>query len=83
MRLVLADIEAEPLEAAAQEIRAMRATTLAVRTDVSRSEDVEGLAARAFDVFGSVHIVCINTGVTAAGGFIRNTVWKTCGGYSG
>jgi NAD(P)-dependent dehydrogenase (short-subunit alcohol dehydrogenase family) len=70
MRVVLADIEAEPLEAAETEIRAMGATALAVRTDVSRSEDVDRLAARVLDTFGSVHIICNNAGVGAAGGFI-------------
>lgn len=70
MHVVLADIETEPLEAAAREIRAMGATALTVQTDVSRFEDVERLAARALDTFGSVHIVCNNAGVGGAGGFI-------------
>jgi NAD(P)-dependent dehydrogenase (short-subunit alcohol dehydrogenase family) len=70
MRVVLADIETQALEATAREIRKTGATTLAVRTDVSRSEDVDRLAARVLDEFGSVHIVCNNAGVGTAGGLI-------------
>jgi len=63
MRVVIADIEAEALAAAEREIRSMGSTVLAVRTDVSKSQDVEALAASVLNSFGSVHIVCNNAGV--------------------
>ncbi len=66
MKVVLADVEAGALEQAAREIAAAGAQTLAVRTDVSRGEDVERLAQTAVEKFGTVHVVCNNAGVTVS-----------------
>lgn len=63
MRVVIADIEVDALAAAEGEIRSMGATVLGVRADVSQSQDIEALAAKALNAFGSVHIVCNNAGV--------------------
>jgi len=63
MSLVLADIESEPLAMAIAALERAGATTLAVRTDVMRAEDVERLADLAFAAFGNVHVVCNNAGV--------------------
>ena len=52
MSIVLSDIEAEPLARAEAEIQAIGATTLAVRIDVSRTEEVQALAAATFSRFG-------------------------------
>jgi len=68
MRVVIADIEAEALATAEREIRSTGSTVLAVRTDVSKSQDVEALAASALNAFGSVHIVCNNAGVAGTSG---------------
>ncbi|HXW62084.1 MAG TPA: SDR family NAD(P)-dependent oxidoreductase [Candidatus Acidoferrales bacterium] len=68
MRVVIADIETEALAAAEREVRSMGSTVLAVRTDVSKSQDVEALAASALNAFGSVHIVCNNAGVAGTSG---------------
>jgi len=68
MRLVLADVEVDALAAAEREIRAMGATAIAVSTDVSRMEEVEALAAKTLNAFGSVHILCNNAGVDAPPG---------------
>ncbi|MFC5502686.1 SDR family NAD(P)-dependent oxidoreductase [Lysinimonas soli] len=57
-RVVLADIEAGPLERTAAEIGAT-----AFRTDVSRIEDVEALAGHALELYGRIDIVCNNAGV--------------------
>lgn len=67
MRLVLADVEAPALETAREEISAGGATAIAVRTDVSKHEDIEALAAAAYDRFGAVHILCNNAGVGGGG----------------
>jgi len=67
MRVVLADIEAGPLERAAKQLAASGVETLAVRTDVSRADDVDALARRTFDAFGAVHLVCNNAGVFVGG----------------
>jgi NAD(P)-dependent dehydrogenase (short-subunit alcohol dehydrogenase family) len=67
MRLVLADIEEEPLARAESEMRAQGAHVASRRVDVSRAEDVEGLAAFTLEKFGAVHVVCNNAGVGVGG----------------
>lgn len=67
MRVVLADIEAGPLEATAQELRAAGADVFAVTADVSRFQDVERIGEAAMDVFGGLHLACNNAGVAGGG----------------
>lgn len=67
MNLVVADIEAGPLEQGAQELRAGGTPVLAVRTDVSDAADVDALASAAVAEFGPVHLLCNNAGVGAGG----------------
>ncbi len=67
MRVVLADIEAGPLEATAQELRAAGADVFAVTADVSRFQDVERIGEAAMDVFGGLHVACNNAGVAGGG----------------
>jgi NAD(P)-dependent dehydrogenase (short-subunit alcohol dehydrogenase family) len=65
MKVVLADVEEAPLEAAAAALRGQGARAIAVPTDVSRSEPVGALAERALSEFGAVDLVCNNAGVAA------------------
>ncbi len=65
MRIVLADIEQAPMEATAA---ALGGEVLTVRTDVTKLGDLQALAARAFDHFGGVHLLCNNAGVAIFGG---------------
>jgi NAD(P)-dependent dehydrogenase (short-subunit alcohol dehydrogenase family) len=67
MRVVLADVEEQPLAAAERTVAAHGAETLAVRTDVARAEDVEALAQATVNRFGAVHVVCNNAGVGGEG----------------
>jgi NAD(P)-dependent dehydrogenase (short-subunit alcohol dehydrogenase family) len=67
MRVVLADVEAEPLEATAKELRRGGAEVLPVLTDVSDGDQVDALAASAADEFGAVHVLCNNAGVGSGG----------------
>ena len=73
MKLVLADIEAEPLAAVEREIAAAGAECLARRTDVSQAGSVLDLAEAAFDRFGQVHVLCNNAGVSAGGVALAET----------
>jgi NAD(P)-dependent dehydrogenase (short-subunit alcohol dehydrogenase family) len=68
MKIVLADIEEDALLLAEAEFREKGADVLGVRTDVSKSEDLEKLAQQTLDAFGAVHIVCNNAGVAGAWG---------------
>jgi NAD(P)-dependent dehydrogenase (short-subunit alcohol dehydrogenase family) len=59
--VVLADVEADALDAVAATIEG---EVLTVVTDVSAATDLEHLAEAAFDRFGAVHVVCNNAGVS-------------------
>src|SRR5947209_6277182 len=63
MTVVLSDVEATALEAAAARLKARGFNVLAHRVDVSNEAEVEGLAARAYSEFGAVHLLCNNAGV--------------------
>jgi len=76
MKVVLADVEEEPLEAVAAELRGRDARVLAIRADVSDGAQVEALARRAFDEFGAVHILCNNAGVGGGGARIWDLTEK-------
>jgi len=72
MRVVLADVEAGALAATEREVRTRGSGVIAVRTDVSRAAEVEQLAARAVEAFGTVHVLCNNAGVGSIGGLLSN-----------
>ena len=55
MKVVLADIEADPLDAAVRELRAAGHDATGVVTDVADVDAVNHLAAAAFDAHGAVH----------------------------
>lgn len=67
MHVVMADIEDEPLQASAAALRARGCDVTAVRTDVSRGEDLERLAEQAFAIGGATHLLCNNAGVVKSG----------------
>src|SRR5260370_13432120 len=68
MRLVLADVEHDPLEAVVSELRANGSDVIAERADVSRAADVERLAQRTVDQYGGGAPRSNNSGVGARGG---------------
>lgn len=72
MKLVLADIEAAPLEKAASELSAEGSEVLPVLTDVSKAEAVTNLAEQTLARFGAVHLLFNNAGVGAGG-----KIWET------
>jgi NAD(P)-dependent dehydrogenase (short-subunit alcohol dehydrogenase family) len=67
MKLVLADLEQEPLGRARDALAAAGVEVLAVRADVSRAAEVEALAQSAFERFGTVDLLFNNAGVGAGG----------------
>jgi NAD(P)-dependent dehydrogenase (short-subunit alcohol dehydrogenase family) len=66
--VVVADVDEAAMAAVAGEAQALGVKALAVRTDVTDLAQVQALAARAFDAFGAVHVLCNNAGVAAWGG---------------
>lgn len=65
--VVLADVDAAALDAAAAEVAAHGGDVLTQVTDVSKVDQVDALAAATIERFGVVHVVCNNAGVGGAG----------------
>src|SRR5262245_34302318 len=63
MRVVLADIEAGPLDQAVSDLLGAGHEAVGVVTDVSNLLSVENLADAAREAFGDVHVLCNNAGV--------------------
>jgi NAD(P)-dependent dehydrogenase (short-subunit alcohol dehydrogenase family) len=72
MNLVLADVQHDALEHAAAELQAAGAPVLALRTDVSKAEQVEALGAATMARFGAPHFLFNNAGVGSGG-----LVWES------
>ncbi len=65
MKVVLADVLAEPLQQAVRVLVDEGIEALGVVTDVTDYSSVESLAAQARERFGAVHVVCNNAGTGA------------------
>lgn len=63
MKVVLADVEQEALDAAVQSLRREERDVIGVRTDVSDAASVEALAKQTVATYGGVHVLCNNAGV--------------------
>jgi NAD(P)-dependent dehydrogenase (short-subunit alcohol dehydrogenase family) len=67
MQVVMADVQADALEAAAAEIRALGAQVLPFRLDVSKAAEVDALGEATSQAFGAPTFVFNNAGVGAGG----------------
>jgi NAD(P)-dependent dehydrogenase (short-subunit alcohol dehydrogenase family) len=74
MTVVMADIEAAPLAAAADGLRRQGAAVLATRVDISRPDDVERLVRETYEAFGAAHVLCNNAGVAVIGAVHEHTL---------
>jgi len=72
MSIVLADVEIPALLKAETELKATGIKILAIKTDVSKANDVETLAEKTLETFGEVHLLVNNAGVGVVG-----TIWET------
>ena len=68
-RVVIADLQADAAAAAARDIEASGGEACSVHTDVTRSEDVQGMLDCAVSHFGRVDIIHNNAGVSGIGDF--------------
>jgi NAD(P)-dependent dehydrogenase (short-subunit alcohol dehydrogenase family) len=68
MKVMLADIEAVPLEAAVRQLGLTGAEVKGLVCDVSDRAAVERAAAACFAAFGKMHVICNNAGVGGGGG---------------
>jgi NAD(P)-dependent dehydrogenase (short-subunit alcohol dehydrogenase family) len=67
MKLVLADVQQDALDATVAELRAAGAQVTGMRCDVRKSDEVQALADAAMREFGAVHLVFNNAGVGFGG----------------
>ena len=70
MKLVLADVQQDALDAAVEEARAAGAEAIGVRCDVSSAAEVDALAAHTYEAYGAAHLLFNNAGIAAGGGFL-------------
>ena len=73
MNVVMADVQQDALDKAAAEISGMGVQVLARRVDVSKAEDMQGLADAVKARFGAPHFVFNNAGVGSGGLIWENT----------
>ena len=73
IRVVLADVEAAALEAAAAALRGAGGDVRPVLTDVSRCDSVQALAGDALGTYGKVDLLFCNAGVGAGGALWEST----------
>lgn len=67
MRLVIADIQQDALDAAVAALGAEGIETIGVRADVSDRAQVQAIADAAMAEYGAVHLACNNAGVGSGG----------------
>ncbi len=73
MKLVLADVQQDALDKVKAEFEAQGVPVLAMRCDVSKTEQVQALADATMAKFGAVHLVFNNAGVGSGGLLWENT----------
>jgi len=74
MRLVLADVNKEELDAAVKEIeeKVGKGNVIGVVTDVSKIEECQALREKAYDTFGEVSVLMNNAGIGPRAGAFTN-----------
>jgi len=73
MKVILADVEENSLRETQEELKSIGGEVLAIRTDVSQSDEVKALADRTFTTYGEVHLLFNNAGVM---GNKEQAIWE-------
>ena len=68
MKVMLADIEVDALNAAVESLRDVGQEVRGVTCDVTDPVSVEMAAKASYDAFGNIHVVCNNAGVGGGSG---------------
>lgn len=74
MKVVVADIALPTAEAVAAEIVAAGGEAIAVRCDVSSQDEVQAMADRAWEHFGTVNVLVNNAGIVPSGRY--RPIWE-------
>jgi 3-oxoacyl-[acyl-carrier protein] reductase len=64
LNVVVSDVLEEPLQKVAEELRTFGVKAIAIKTDVSKSEEVEQLFKKTVEEFGSIDFLINNAGIT-------------------
>jgi NAD(P)-dependent dehydrogenase (short-subunit alcohol dehydrogenase family) len=73
MKVVLADVQPDPLEKTMEELKSTGVDAIGVPTDVSTFDSVCKLRDSAVDAFGAVHVLCNNAGIGAGA---EGRIWE-------
>jgi NAD(P)-dependent dehydrogenase (short-subunit alcohol dehydrogenase family) len=73
MRVVLGDVQPEPLATTVHELRDEGLEVIGIQTDVTKYESVEALRDAALEAYGVVHVVCNNAGIGAGA---EGPIWQ-------
>lgn len=84
MKVAIADIEAEPLEAAVASLKEGNADVIGLRLDVRDRDAMAAAAKEVTETFGNVHVLCNNAGIGAGGPMQELTYddWDWCIGVN-
>jgi NADP-dependent 3-hydroxy acid dehydrogenase YdfG len=74
MKVVLSDIEEDPLKKVTDELKNVGGDAISVVCDVSKLEDVKNLAEQTLKTFGKVNLLVNNAGVIPGMNIIKNTL---------
>src|SRR5579884_3349487 len=73
MKVVLADVQPEPLDKTVAELQSEGLDVIGVPTDVSMFDSVCALRDAAVERFGTVHVLCSNAGIGAGA---EGKIWE-------
>jgi NAD(P)-dependent dehydrogenase (short-subunit alcohol dehydrogenase family) len=78
MNVMLADIEADALLAAVENLRSIGPAVNGVACDVADPDSIDRAAKTTYAAFGNVHVICNNAGVAAGSGIDNITLdtWR-------
>ncbi|MDE2696762.1 MAG: SDR family NAD(P)-dependent oxidoreductase [Chloroflexota bacterium] len=78
MRVALGDVEEDQAARVANDVRELGGDAIAVHADVSSPESLDELAARAYEAFDAVHLLCNNAGVLTVSPLVETpeTDWE-------
>ena len=76
MNVVLADIEADALNAAVTRLQQDERSVVGIEVNTMQRDSIESLRDQAIDRFGNIHVLCNNAGVTSSEDGGTRNLWE-------
>ena len=76
MNVVLADVEANALQAAVLRLEQQERSVVGIEVDTRNRESIVSLRDQAIDRFGNIHVLCNNAGVTSSEDGWAHSLWE-------